>query len=111
MELAWDVGEKVIRFVAHVVPGNSGLLLGRSDLKALASDLVGRRECPFCGNTRRGTDPCVLSRAQQTVGYWTLSWKLPPETLCVCHTDRQLAELQQESGGSEIHSRGTHRSG
>ena len=30
-----DFGEKAIHFVAHVVPGNSGLLLGRSDLEAL----------------------------------------------------------------------------
>ena len=27
----WDLGEKIIRFVAHVVPGNSRMLLSRSD--------------------------------------------------------------------------------
>ena len=32
-------------------------------------------------------------------------------TLCVYQPDRQLAELQQESEGSEIHSRSTHRGG
>ena len=32
IELEWDLAEKIIRFVAHVVPGNSGLLLSRSDL-------------------------------------------------------------------------------
>ena len=31
----WDLGEETIRFVAHVVPENSGLLLSCSDLKAL----------------------------------------------------------------------------
>ena len=31
-ELEWDLGDKIIRFVAHVIPGNSGLLLSRSDL-------------------------------------------------------------------------------
>ena len=31
VELEWDEGKKVIRFVAHVVLGNSGLLLSRCD--------------------------------------------------------------------------------
>ena len=39
MELEWDLGEKINRFVAHVVPGNSGLLLSRSDLKALGATI------------------------------------------------------------------------
>ena len=39
VELRWDLGEKVIRFVAHAVLGNSGLLLGRSDLNALGATI------------------------------------------------------------------------
>ena len=38
VELEWDVGEKIIRFLAHVAPGNSGLL-SRSDLKALGATI------------------------------------------------------------------------
>ena len=39
VELEWDVGEKIIRFLAHVAPGNWGLLLSRSDLKALGATI------------------------------------------------------------------------
>ena len=39
MELEWDLGEEIIRFVAHVVPRNSGLLLSRSALKALRATI------------------------------------------------------------------------
>ena len=39
VELEWDEGEKVIRFVAHVVLGNSGMLLSRSDLEALGATI------------------------------------------------------------------------
>ena len=39
MELEWDLGEKVIRFVAHVVLWNSGPLLSRSDSKALGATI------------------------------------------------------------------------
>ena len=36
--------EKVIRFVAHVVPGNPGLLLSRSDFKALRATVDVRND-------------------------------------------------------------------
>ena len=39
VELEWDLGEKIIRVVAHVVPGISELLLSRSDLKALGATI------------------------------------------------------------------------
>ena len=39
VELEWDLGEDIIRFVAHVVPRNSGLLLSRSALKALRATM------------------------------------------------------------------------
>ena len=38
VELEWR-GRKLIHFVAHVVPGNSGLLLSRPDLKALGAKI------------------------------------------------------------------------
>ena len=37
--LEWDVGEKVTCFVAHVVLGNSELLLSRSCLKAFGASI------------------------------------------------------------------------
>ena len=37
--LEWDAGEKVIRFVAHVVIGNSAMLLSRSGLKVLGATI------------------------------------------------------------------------
>ena len=39
VEMECDVGGKVIRFVAHVVLGNSRLLLSRSDLKAVGATI------------------------------------------------------------------------
>ena len=52
VELEWDVGEKVIRFVAHVVPGNSGLLLSRSDLEALEATIDLRNDKMHFENPR-----------------------------------------------------------
>ena len=39
VDLEWDLGVETISFVAHVVPGNSGLLLSRFDLKALGATI------------------------------------------------------------------------
>ena len=51
VELEWD-SEKVIRFVAHVVPGNSGLLLSRSDFKALGATIDVRNDQMHLENPR-----------------------------------------------------------
>ena len=37
VELEWCVGNKMIRFVADVVPGHSGFSLSRTDLEALGT--------------------------------------------------------------------------
>ena len=48
VELEWDSGDKMIRFAAHVVLGNSGLLLTRSGMKALGAtiDLRNDQDAP-----------------------------------------------------------------
>ena len=50
--LEWDAGEKVIRFVAHVVIGNSGMLLSRSDLKVLGATIDLRNDQTHLENPR-----------------------------------------------------------
>ena len=52
VELEWDLVEKIIRFVAHVVPGNSGLLLSRSDLRALGATIDLRNDQLHLENPR-----------------------------------------------------------
>ena len=52
VELEWDVGDKVIRFVAQVVLGNSGLLLSRSDLEALGATIDLRNDQMHLENPR-----------------------------------------------------------
>ena len=47
VEQQWDLGDKTIRFVAYAVPGNSGLLLGRSDLKALGATIRETTNCTW----------------------------------------------------------------
>ena len=37
VELPWRLKNKIITFIVHVVPGNSGLLLSRPDLKSLGA--------------------------------------------------------------------------
>ena len=52
VELEWDVGDTVIRFVAHVVLGNSGLLLSRCDLEALGATIDLRNDQMHLENPR-----------------------------------------------------------
>ena len=52
VELDWVLREKVIRFVAHSVSGNSAMLLSRSDLKALEATIDQRNDQMHLENPR-----------------------------------------------------------
>ena len=52
--LEWDLEEKVVPFVAHVVPGNSALLMSRSDLKELQLHLDNPRTTLNVSTTSAG---------------------------------------------------------
>ena len=52
VELEWDLGEKVIRFVAHVVPGMWELLQSHSHLKALEATIDPRNDRMHLENPR-----------------------------------------------------------
>ena len=55
VELEWTVADCKATFVAHVVPGNAGLLLNRPDLKS------------HRGSSRLGADTLHLAKLDRTV--------------------------------------------
>ena len=73
VELDGDLEEKMIRFVAHVFPGNSGLLLSRADLKALGATIELKNDQLHLENPRT-----TLKLSTTPAGHYEIDLLKPP---------------------------------